>query len=104
MSKIYNEVIDTFGPSDFIKGLNYNSKYVKLVKMEEDENNRFGTFSVKSERTYENYHVEVSIDKKNKFIEECFCTCPQYRSTSSCKHITACILKYEYELFPIMKI
>ena len=68
MSKIYNEVIDTFGPSDFIKGLNYNSKYVKLVKMEEDENNRFGTFFVKSERTYENYHVEVSIDKKNKFI------------------------------------
>ena len=99
MSKIYNEVIDTFGPSDFIKGLNYNSKSVKLLKIEDDEFNRYATFEVKSERTYETYHVEVSIDKENKYIEECFCSCPQYRSTSSCKHITASILKYEYELF-----
>lgn len=99
MSKVYNEVIDTFGPSDFIKGLNYNSKSVKLLKIEDDEFNRYATFEVKSERTYETYHVEVSIDKENKYIEECFCSCPQYRSTSSCKHITASILKYEYELF-----
>ena len=99
MSKIYNEVIDTFGPSDFIKGLNYNSKSVKLLKIEDDESNRYATFEVKSERTYETYRVEVSVDKENKYIEECFCSCPQYRSTSSCKHITASILKYEYELF-----
>lgn len=96
---MYNYVSEEFGPSAFIRGLNYNAKYVKLVKTEIDDDKKELFFKVKSQRVDKYYNVNVSTDIEKEVIEDYDCDCPQFYNFYSCKHVAACILKYEDELF-----
>ena len=97
--RLYDKVIRMCGTADFIKGLNYKANKVKLIKTEDEDYYRRAYFNVTSERIDKNYKVEILVDKVDEEIEDYFCTCPQYEKMDTCKHIAACILKYEDALF-----
>ena len=97
--RLYDKVIRMCGTADFIKGLNYKANKVKLIKTEDEDYYRRAYFNVTSERIDKNYKVEILVDKDDEEIEDYFCTCPQYEKMDTCKHIAACILKYEDALF-----
>ena len=84
-----------------MRGLNYKSSSVKLIKSQDDDFNNARTlfFKVKSERGSKLYDVKIDIDKTKDEISNYTCTCTQFRNYLSCKHIAACALKYEEELF-----
>ena len=96
---LYDKVIRICGTTDFMKGLNYQANKVKLIKTIDEDYYRRAYFNITSERIDKDYKVEVLIDKEDATIEDFFCTCPQYNKMGTCKHIAACILKYENELF-----
>lgn len=99
MNKIYDKVIETFGPRDFLKGMNYQANKVKLIKVEEAFGNKILYSKVTSQRTDEKYDVTLTVGKKDKEIYDYTCTCPQCDMVGHCKHITACALKYQDILF-----
>ena len=96
--KLYDKVIRICGTTDFMKGLNYQSNKIKLIKSEKENIVKRNYFKIISERVDKEYDVEVITDQ-NKNINDYFCTCPQYEKMDTCKHIAACILKYETEIF-----
>ena len=96
---LYDKVIRICGTTDFMKGLNYQANKVKLIKTIDEDYYRHAYFNITSERIDKDYKVEVLIDKEDATIEDFFCTCPQYEKMDTCKHIAACILKYEDALF-----
>lgn len=97
--RLYDKVIRICGTSDFVKGLNYKANKVKLIKTEDIDYSRKASFSVTSERIERDYNVEILVDRMDEEIEDYYCTCPQYEKMDTCKHIAACILKYEDALF-----
>ncbi len=97
--RLYDKVIHICGTSDFVKGLNYKANKIKLIKTEDFDNQRKADFSITSERIDKEYKVQILVDRNKEEIEEFFCTCPQYEKMDTCKHIAACILKYEDALF-----
>lgn len=97
--RLYDKVIKLCGTNDFVKGLNYKANKVKLIKIIDDEPFRRAYFNVTSERINKDYKVEIIINKNEKTIDDFFCTCPQYEKMDTCKHVAACILKYEDALF-----
>ena len=97
--RLYDKVIRMCGTTDFMKGLNYQANKIKLIKTIDDENYRRAYFNITSERISKDYKVEVLVDKDDESIEDFFCTCPQYEKMDTCKHVAACILKYEDALF-----
>ena len=97
--RLYDKVIRMCGTADFIKGLNYKANKVKLIKTEDEDYYRRAYFNVTSERIDKTYKVEILVDKNDEEIEDYFCTCPQYEKMDTCKHVAACILKYEDALF-----
>ncbi len=99
MQKIYNYITDELGPSSFIRGLNYNSSYVRLLKSQSLGEEKDLYFKVKSERAEKHYNVWISTNIENETIDDYECDCPQFRNYYSCKHVAACALKYEGELF-----
>ena len=99
MQKIYNYITEELGPSSFIRGLNYNSSYIRLLKTEVRGNEKDLYFKVKSERTEKYYNVWINTNIENETIDDYECDCPQFRNYYSCKHIAASALKYEEELY-----
>ena len=97
--RLYDKVIRICGTTDFMKGLNYQANKVKLIKTIDEDYYRRAYFNITSERIDKDYKVEVLVDKEDETIEDFFCTCPQYEKMDTCKHIAACILKYEDALF-----
>lgn len=97
--RLYDKVIRICGTTDFMKGLNYQANKVKLTKIEDEDNFREAYFNVTSERINFDYHVYLLLNKETEEIHDYKCTCPQYNKMGTCKHIAACILKYENELF-----
>ena len=97
--RLYDKVIRICGTTDFMKGLNYQANKVKLAKIEDEDNFREAYFSVTSERINFDYHVYLLLNKETEEIHDYKCTCPQYEKMDTCKHIAACILKYEDALF-----
>ena len=97
--RLYDKVIRICGTTDFMKGLNYQANKVKLTKIEDEDNFREAYFSVTSERINFDYHVYLLLNKETEEIHDYKCTCPQYEKMDTCKHIAACILKYEDALF-----
>ena len=55
-------------------------------------------FEVESEKTYDFYEVEL---KKNRSIIDTNCTCTQFRTVGSCKHIVACLIHHKDVLFVV---
>ncbi len=97
--RLYDKVIRICGTTDFMKGLNYQANKVKLTKIEDEDGIREAYFSVTSERINFDYHVYLLLNKETEEIHDYKCTCPQYGKMDTCKHIAACILKYEDALF-----
>ncbi len=97
--RLYDKVIRICGTTDFMKGLNYQANKVKLISIDDIDYLRRAYFKVKSERIDTDYDVEILVDKDDETINDYECTCPQYNKMGTCKHIAACILKYENELF-----
>ncbi len=97
--RLYDKVIRICGTTDFMKGLNYQANKVKLTKIEDEDNFREAYFNVTSERINFDYHVYLLLNKETEEIHDYKCTCPQYEKMDTCKHIAACILKYEDALF-----
>ena len=54
-------------------------------------------FNVESERNYDIYKVRIEGFKGS--INNVSCTCPQFKSTRSCKHLAACLINYRDEIF-----
>ena len=82
--------------TDFIKGRTYPSYYIDYLGVEQKGSNNIFHFEVESERTYDIYNVKIEGVKNN--INNVSCTCPQYQSTHSCKHIAACLINYKDEI------
>ena len=97
--RLYDKVIRICGTTDFMKGLNYQANKVKLSKIEDEDDFREAYFNVTSERINFDYHVYLLLNKETEEIHDYSCTCPQYEKMDTCKHIAACILKYEDTLF-----
>lgn len=82
---------------DIIKGKTYPKYYIDYAGVEQKENNNIFHFNVESERTYDIYNVKIEGYKGN--INNVSCTCPQFKSTRSCKHLAACLINYNEEIF-----
>lgn len=93
------EILTTVGQMDFIKGRAYPKRYVDYVDSYKERDTNVHYFLVESERTYDQY--EVYIKEKNHRIVDKTCTCPQYSSYKSCKHIAACLIHCKDEILPI---
>lgn len=93
IEKIRNIVTNT----DFIKGKTYPHYYIDYVGVEQSGNDNIFHFNVESERTYNIYKVRIKGIKNN--ISDVRCTCPQFMISNSCKHIAACLINYQDEIF-----
>ncbi len=100
MILVTDELLKYVQYSDLQKGLNYDNRKVKYVGMTLDFEEIIYRFVVLSEHTLRSYIVTIYTDKKHN-ITNTSCTCPQYITTSSCKHIAASLVKYQGEYFLI---
>ena len=91
-------VTDELGYDSYNKGLHYNKNYLRKIDdgVMQDKSKYF-RFDVESE-SYNNYYDVVIIVKKNEVVRR-YCSCLQYQKRHTCKHIAACMLKYQNELF-----
>lgn len=96
---MYDYITEELGPSSFIRGLNYNARFIKLLKTELDGDKKDLYFRVKSQRGDFYYNVNISTDINSREFDSYECECPQFYNYYSCKHVAACALKYESELF-----
>lgn len=99
MQSFYDEFIEEYGTSNFVKGMNYDASSVKLLRLDYDDFYNTGYFSVGSERTNKKYHVMVEVYTEDKVFSDYDCSCPQFEIEGMCKHVSACMLKYHSELF-----
>ncbi|MDD6323698.1 MAG: DEAD/DEAH box helicase [Bacilli bacterium] len=97
--KLYDKIIKICGTTNFMRGLNYQANKIKIIETDDIEKYRDAKFQIQSEKIDRNYTVKITVDKENKNLEKYTCTCPEYQKMDTCKHIAACILKYEDALF-----
>ena len=99
MNNEITKIRNIVGSSDFIKGRTYPKYYIDFhgVKSKNDEHTF--VFNVESERTYDFYKVQIIMSKGN--INNVKCTCPQFKTTGSCKHVAACLIHYREDIFLI---
>lgn len=83
--------------NDYEKGLIYDEDSVSLQSIDERADSRVFHFVIRSERTYRFYRVEIVVGDND--ISRTFCTCPQFISTHSCKHVAASLILYSHEIF-----
>lgn len=92
------EILNYVNYTDYIKGRNYYNSYITLELKDKEHNITNYYFDVESERTYDHYDCIVAVDTTGKIIE-CSCTCMQYASYESCKHLAACLYNYQEDIF-----
>ena len=97
INSVENEILKVISESDYEKGINYDEDYVNYVSVMQVEKRKRYQFLVESERYYSKYGVQI--DMQDNHIVKTFCTCPQYASTRSCKHIAASLVSYSDKLF-----
>ena len=97
INSVENEILKVISASDYEKGINYDEDYVNYVSVTQVEKRKRYQFLVGSERYYSKYGVQI--DMQDNHIVKTFCTCPQYYSTKSCKHIAASLVSYSDKLF-----
>ena len=92
--------------TDLIKGTNYDKEKVnfegKKILEKDSKTITCYHFEVDSESKPTYYDVYIYIKSSNE-IAKTLCDCKQYRSTSSCKHIAASLIKYYDEMFESSK-
>lgn len=88
--------------TDLIKGTNYDKEKVnfegKKILEKDSKTITCYHFEVDSESKPTYYDVYIYIKSSNE-IAKTLCDCKQYRSTNSCKHIAASLIKYYDEMF-----
>ena len=90
-------IMKELGTNSYIKGLNYNN-YITLVDENEfNDGSSIYYFYVKSESFRRFYSVNIKV-KNNKLLSY-NCTCPQFELNHTCKHIAACLFKYDEDIF-----
>lgn len=96
--KIYDVVVkDQMGRIDYLRGKNYDPRLIELKEVYETESTRCNKFKVESESDYINYEIEIRT-RKGEIIGT-HCTCPRYYARSMCKHIAACLINYQDDIF-----
>lgn len=86
---------------DIERGKNYFKDYIDYMDCYEKKNSVVHSFMVESERTYDYYSVEIIV-KDNHIISQT-CDCPQHNLYNSCKHVAACIINYQDDIYDISK-
>ncbi len=102
MNNIEKEILKVVEKTDYQKGLNYEEEKIKYVGKTEIDHQKQYQFLVTSEETYRKYVVQIIISKNQ--IQDTFCTCPQFKSFHSCKHVAACLTCYSEKLFAMKNI
>ena len=97
INSVENEILKVVSASDYEKGIDYDEDYVNYISVIQVEKRKRYQFLVESERYYSKYGVQIDI--QDNHIVKTFCTCPQYASTKSCKHIAASLVSYSDKLF-----
>ena len=92
MDEVKRKILEWVNNSDYNKGLNYNEDYIEYVSTTGSVNIK-SQFLVESESSYRKYVVQIDTDR-NKNIQKTYCTCPQFITTTSCKHVAACLICY----------
>lgn len=100
INSITKEILRVINRSDYQKGSQYNEDYIDFIGVTTVDMNKRYQFLVESESSYRKYMVQIEMNQ-NK-IEATYCTCPQWQSTHSCKHVAACLLLYSDRLFSFM--
>ncbi|MEG1648020.1 MAG: DEAD/DEAH box helicase [Bacilli bacterium] len=95
------KILKNINQLDYIKGINYCCDYISFNCEYESGNIKTFKFGVKSEDTTDEYQVVVTMSNGN--IINTHCNCLQYRGYHSCKHIGACLVNYEDEIFKVLK-
>ncbi len=96
-------ITSIINPRDIIKGNLYNPQFISYLETE-DYGFQESSFLVKSEHSNTRYKVEIDVDENNNELVACFCTCPIFRETNSCKHIGAVLANYYDILFNITNV
>ncbi len=98
MENLKNIIIEKFGYDSYVKGLNYNKNYLRKLDCV-DTYNGLKSIRVDVESESYNRYYDTMIIARENYVIRAFCSCPQFMKTHTCKHIAACIIKYQDELF-----
>lgn len=93
------EILNNLSVYDFARGLSFTGD-VELNRKYEEKDKNIYHFTIQSDDIYSNEY-NAYITMSNAKIQGCKCNCQQYRAIKSCKHIAACFINYEDELFKI---
>ncbi len=93
-----DELLKYVKATDLQKGINYESRKVRYIGASYDNEEVKYRFVVTSERTLSSYIITIKANRQGEILDT-NCTCPQYNTTSSCKHIAAVLVKYQGEYF-----
>lgn len=94
------QIKDYVGTDSFNKGMRYFKEFIEYDFSDEMDGIDIHYFIVPSEHYYEN-NYNVEIQTKNKEIISTECTCMQFQSWGTCKHIAACMIHFREVIFPI---
>lgn len=97
MNLVFDRIREYVGIDAFSKGLRYNTYYIDYNGYEDEADGHLFYFEVESMSTYNSYKVEIHEKKHN--IVASHCTCMQYEKASMCKHIAACLIHYQEDIF-----
>lgn len=99
MDQIEEQILQVVTRLDYKKGLNYDEDYIEYVATSVIEGQKRFQFLVESESSYRKYMVQI-YTKENK-IKKTFCSCPQFTTSNSCKHVAACLVCYSDKMLNV---
>lgn len=97
MNEEMRKIKELVDENDFYKGRSYPYYYLEYKGIIQKDKKFIFNFEVESERTYDIYKVKIEVEKNNVVGKSC--TCPQFKSFGSCKHIAACLIRFREEIF-----
>lgn len=97
VEEIKKKILRVVSKRDFSKGLEYNENYIEYISCTNVVREKRFQFLVESEHTYRKYMVQIDVSQNN--IVDTYCTCPQFLTTNSCKHVAACLIVYSDMIF-----
>ena len=97
---IYYQIRKYINYQDYYKGDDYYPGYLDYLGCKKENGLFIHDFKVESERTSKKYDCIIKMTKKGQ-ISGLSCSCPQFKSFNSCKHLAACLINYSEFLFKI---
>ncbi len=97
MKKNIDLAYELFGKDSVTKALKINKNDIEHYDtIERGKEDLVHIFQVDSQSSFYYYDVNI-ITRKNRVIS-CYCECPQFNKTNTCKHVAACLIKYYNEI------